>query len=192
MEGLSKCVLQMTMEFVGIPYADCFTVEIRWVARSIAPSRLKIDVGATVVFQKQTFLRSKISSATIEETRPTHESLLRAVKSVLNSNFEGKRSKKSIVVSQEAATKDSTAVFDRSSTTWNATNLYAAVAGIMIVLVYLFLTSDVFSTKRHDKLLCHEQLHDMQQQIEAVAAELRQLKESLGEIKDLVVATNKR
>lgn len=31
-EGKDKCVLAMTVEMTGVPYSDCFNVEIRWVA----------------------------------------------------------------------------------------------------------------------------------------------------------------
>lgn len=70
----------MTVEFDGVPYSDTFRVEVRWVASRLASGQVEIGVGLEVDFQKQTFLKSKIRSATIEETISVHQDLYEAVK----------------------------------------------------------------------------------------------------------------
>jgi len=69
----------MTVEFEGIPYSDCFAVEIRWVTRREGDQDLKVEVGVEVDFRKTTFLKSKIRSGTIEETAVVHKELFQAI-----------------------------------------------------------------------------------------------------------------
>jgi VAD1 Analog of StAR-related lipid transfer domain len=69
----------MTVEMEGIPYADAFAVEIRWVASRVGENDIKIEVGVEVDFKKSTFLKSRIRSGTIEETIPVHTRLFDAV-----------------------------------------------------------------------------------------------------------------
>jgi hypothetical protein len=50
-----KCVLGMQIEMQGIPFADCFNVQIRWVATRMGTEKdLEIQVGLFVNFVKQT------------------------------------------------------------------------------------------------------------------------------------------
>ena len=53
-EGEDKVVLTMTTDIVGIPYADCFAVEVRWVARRDGSSNCSIfvEVGLAIDFKK--------------------------------------------------------------------------------------------------------------------------------------------
>jgi len=88
MEGDDKFVLTMTVEMDGIPYADCFAVEVRWVARR-AGKDLVIDIGVFVNFLKSTMLKSKIQSGTILETKPVHFALFDAAKEVCGAGEEG-------------------------------------------------------------------------------------------------------
>ena len=53
-EGNDKCVLAMTIDMSGVPYSDCFKVEIRWVATRSGKSDLMIQVGLFVNFVKST------------------------------------------------------------------------------------------------------------------------------------------
>jgi VAD1 Analog of StAR-related lipid transfer domain len=69
----------MRVEFEGIPYADTFAVEIRWVATREGERDVKVEVGVEVDFKKNTFLKSKIRAGTIEETAPVHKNLFEAV-----------------------------------------------------------------------------------------------------------------
>lgn len=88
MEGDDKFVLTMTVEMDGIPYADCFAVEVRWVARR-AGKDLVIDVGVFVDFKKSTVLKAKIQSGTITETKPIHFSLFDAAKDACGAGDDG-------------------------------------------------------------------------------------------------------
>jgi len=53
-EGKDKCVLAMTIEMQGVPYSDCFHVEIRWVATRSGKTDITIQVGLFVDFVKST------------------------------------------------------------------------------------------------------------------------------------------
>lgn len=66
-EGDDKCVVAMTVELDGIPYSDTFNVEVRWVARRFGANDINVQVGLFVNFKKNTFLKAKIRSGTIEE-----------------------------------------------------------------------------------------------------------------------------
>jgi len=79
-EGDDKCIIEMTVEMDGIPYADVFAVEVRWVARRVGNKDLLIEVGVFVDFKKSSMLASKIRSGTIHETKPIHFALFDAVK----------------------------------------------------------------------------------------------------------------
>jgi len=68
-EGNDKCVFGMTVEFDGIPYSDTFAVEVRWVARREGENDILVEVGVFVDFKKNTFLKAKIRSGTIEESK---------------------------------------------------------------------------------------------------------------------------
>jgi hypothetical protein len=79
-EGQDKCVMGMTVEMDGIPYADTFAVEVRWVASRVGAKDIFVQVGVFVFFKKNTFLKSKIRAGTIEETTSVHESLFACAK----------------------------------------------------------------------------------------------------------------
>jgi len=51
-DGDDKCILEMTVEMDGIPYADVFAVEVRWVARRVGNRDLLVEVGVLVDFKK--------------------------------------------------------------------------------------------------------------------------------------------
>ena len=69
----------MTVEMEGIPYSDCFAVEVRWVAQREGDNDIFVQVGVFVNFKKSTMLKGKIRSGTLEETTSTHESLFESV-----------------------------------------------------------------------------------------------------------------
>ena len=73
-ENQDRCILGMTVEMEGIPYADCFAVEVRWVASRLDGKDISIEVGVFVNFKKSTILKRKIQAGTLEETTSTHES----------------------------------------------------------------------------------------------------------------------
>ena len=67
--------MSMTIEFEGIPYSDCFVMEVRWVAQSDKSDGIVVTVGVLVNFRKSTFLKNKIRSAAIEEASAVHRNL---------------------------------------------------------------------------------------------------------------------
>ena len=51
-DGNDKCVIMMTVEMDGIPYADVFAVEVRWAARRVGANDIAVDAGVFVRFIK--------------------------------------------------------------------------------------------------------------------------------------------
>lgn len=49
-----RCILAMTIQMDGIPFADCFQVEIRWVVTRVGTNDLLLEVGLFVNFIKST------------------------------------------------------------------------------------------------------------------------------------------
>ena len=80
LEGNDKCIVAFTVEMEGIPYADCFAVEVRWVAHREGMSDVKVEIGVFVDFRKATIFASKIKQGTLTETTPIHASLFAAIK----------------------------------------------------------------------------------------------------------------
>jgi len=87
-EGDEKCVLSMAVQTNGIPYADVFSVEARWVARRVGSRDLSIDCGIFVDFKKNTMLKSKIRQGTIAESTPVYLNLFDEMKDVCAANAE--------------------------------------------------------------------------------------------------------
>lgn len=81
-DGNDKCVLAMTVEMEGIPYADCFAVEVRWVARRVGSCDIHVEVGVFVDFKKSTMFAKKIRAGTLEETKPVHHKLFDSAKAL--------------------------------------------------------------------------------------------------------------
>jgi VAD1 Analog of StAR-related lipid transfer domain/GRAM domain len=79
-EGNDKCIMMISATFEGIPYSDCFGVEMRWVARRKGNNDVQVDVGLFVLFKKSTMLKSQIKAGTISETKNVHLRLFDAVK----------------------------------------------------------------------------------------------------------------
>jgi hypothetical protein len=75
-----RCIVAISAEFEGIPYADNFAVEMRWVATRKGTNNVHVQVGLFVVFKKNTMLKSQIKSGTIAETKNVHLRLFDAVK----------------------------------------------------------------------------------------------------------------
>ena len=81
-DGNDKCVLAMTVEMEGIPYADCFAVQVRWVARRVGECDIHVEVGVIVDFKKSTMFAKKIKAGTLDETKPVHHKLFDAAKAL--------------------------------------------------------------------------------------------------------------
>ena len=78
LEGSDKCVASMTIEFEGIPYSDCFAVEVRYVATRQG-NDIKYECGLLVDFRKSTFLKRQIQAGTIEESTPVYRNFFKVV-----------------------------------------------------------------------------------------------------------------
>ena len=89
--GPDKFVVVMTVEMSGIPYADVFAVEVRWVATRCATDASAVDVlvGVTVDFKKSTIMKSNIRSGTLEETALTHQLLFKAMEATVAAKAGG-------------------------------------------------------------------------------------------------------
>lgn len=78
--GQQRCVLAMTVQMKGIPFADAFSVQLRWVATQLPDGNLSLQLGLFVVFVKQVIVASKIRSGTITNTTKAQLDLFRAMK----------------------------------------------------------------------------------------------------------------
>lgn len=76
----SRCIVVMTVEMNGIPYADVFAVEVRWVATNIADKVIEVEVGVAVDMKKSSMFKSQIKSGTEEETGSIHRGLFESMK----------------------------------------------------------------------------------------------------------------
>jgi hypothetical protein len=55
LEGTDKCVLQTTDNMEGLPFSDCFNVDVRWVATRLTGKKcIALQVGLVVHFVKPT------------------------------------------------------------------------------------------------------------------------------------------
>jgi hypothetical protein len=83
-EGSNRCVLAMTIVPQGsVPFSDCFSVQIRWVATRVGAGKLAIKVGLFVVFSKKILLASKIRAAAIQEGTKQQLDMYRSIKAAL-------------------------------------------------------------------------------------------------------------
>jgi hypothetical protein len=141
---------------------------------------LKVDVGATVVFRKQTFLKSKISSATIEETRPAHKNLFRAVQSALSSGDDETQPGESPNTVPAVALSE---VLAKGSSWFVGLNIETGVLGLLLLLLFIVYRSNGLDKGSYQ---CSQQLNDLNQELALVRTELLELKASLNEVKDLL------
>lgn len=64
----------------GIPYGDCFAIEIRYVARRIGSCDLRIEVGCFVVMKKPCMFSKKIRAGTLTESKEAHMQVFEAIR----------------------------------------------------------------------------------------------------------------
>jgi hypothetical protein len=67
-DGNDRCVVSTTMKMGGIPFSDCFDVQVRWVATRVGKRDLSIKVGLFVFFVKQILVAGQIRSGTTKAT----------------------------------------------------------------------------------------------------------------------------
>jgi len=78
-----RCIVHIQVEMEGIPFCNCFNVQIRWVITRLGEADssqdLDIQIGLYVNFVEPTIMAGKIRSGTTEETTKSQQSLLQAV-----------------------------------------------------------------------------------------------------------------
>jgi len=76
-----SCIVSMMVETEGVPFANAFHVEIRWVAtKDDETNDLQIEVGLFVVFTKSVMLAGQIRSKTKSSTTKMQSGLLSCMK----------------------------------------------------------------------------------------------------------------
>jgi VAD1 Analog of StAR-related lipid transfer domain len=78
-----RCVVAFAVTMKGIPFADAFSVHIRWVATPTRAGNLLVQVGLFVEFAKQVLVAGKIRSNTTKQTTVAQLDLFRAMSEVL-------------------------------------------------------------------------------------------------------------
>ncbi|KAL7425921.1 hypothetical protein ACHAXM_000238 [Skeletonema potamos] len=71
-----RCIVHMTLDVNGFPYADCFVVEVRHVASRVGENDILVEVGLIVRFLKSCMFESKIRTNTTAETTKLQMDLL--------------------------------------------------------------------------------------------------------------------
>jgi hypothetical protein len=74
-----RCIVHISMQMKGFPYADCFIVEVRHVASRFGARDLIIEVGMHVRFVKGCLFEGKIRNNTGSETSKAQLELLRRI-----------------------------------------------------------------------------------------------------------------
>jgi len=74
-----RCIVHISMEMKGFPFADCFVVEVRHIATRDGEYDLLVEVGMFVRFIKGCMFESKIRNNTGNETSKAQLELLRRV-----------------------------------------------------------------------------------------------------------------
>lgn len=77
--GDDQCIVQITMEMKGFPYADCFVVEVRHVASRVGDNDLSIQIGMFVKFLKSCMFENKIKTNSGAETTKAQLALLEMI-----------------------------------------------------------------------------------------------------------------
>jgi hypothetical protein len=195
-EGNDRCVVQIRVEFEGIPYADTFAVEIRWVATRDGEGDIKVEVGVEVDFKKSTFLKGKIRSGTMEETAGVHRNLFNAVQ-VACAATNGVEPADSVIESVgkvtcneiEAARTEGIRLLDR-----RIFDSHVLTACFMLVLVAFLWRSFSRGAVSHSTLgedsftstMSTNEMAAFGAKIERLEAEMAMVRETLSEILSLV------
>lgn len=178
----------MRVEFEGIPYADAFAVEIRWVATREGDRDINVQVGVEVDFKKSTFLKGKIRSGTIEETAPVHRNLFEAVREAC-ANSSGIESANLIVEFNEIDAGPVTGHSEIGFFDNLILDKYVVAAcGAFIVLTFLWRgihRSVVFGTAASSYVSANE-IAALGTKIDRLEAEMALMRETIFEILSIV------
>lgn len=79
-EGDDRCIFAMTVNMKGIPFADSFEVEVRWVASRVGSKDISLTAGLLVNFKKSCMVAGKIKKNTTAETTKAQADLCERMK----------------------------------------------------------------------------------------------------------------
>jgi len=166
-EGNERCILATTADTEGIPYADAFSVQVRWVATKCGENDISIQVGVYVDFHKNTLLKGKIRSSTIEETTKVHERLVRTVERACSNEEKEPQDTIKPQIEQSSNARDKT--LQRFS--WQ----YAVLSCLIAVVI-------VWGMPSRLPLKSDRNLINLHSRLDKIEAEMSSLRLSLDEI----------
>jgi hypothetical protein len=181
-EGDDKVVLAMTVEFEGIPYADTFAVEVRWVARREGSNNVKVDVGVFVDFRKSTFLKKQITAGTIAETKPVHVSLFDAAKRACVAASKGITGEIEEEKKEDLAQIEIEASVDVQKPTLFDKDTLRNLGTLFIAFLVLRWAGLFFSRWSRTDQVSADEVSRLYERIDDLEAELRGIREALEEV----------
>ena len=134
-----RCVVHISMEMKGFPYADCFVVEVRHVASRHGVRDLDVQIGMHVRFLKGCLFEGKIRNNTGNETSKAQLELLRRVVDGCNDyavDVEGESYDSEPDESNVTLTHGEALATNRSTDLSEAKN--SAIKALLLVLASLF------------------------------------------------------
>ncbi|CAB9509546.1 GRAM [Seminavis robusta] len=185
LDNNDRSTMHMTVEFQGIPYADTFQVEVRWVATRSGTRDLTVQVGVFVEFKKSTLLKSQIRNGTLSETKPVHENLFAFVKEALSKEIaaddaggddEVENEDDNVECEEKASEGGLLATIKNVVPEFLADNMHivAPAAGVIVVGLLWCLPS-LLSPSNPEVAQLHAQMNSMQ-------AEMKQMREAIQEL----------
>ena len=177
-EGDDKCVLAISAEFEGIPYADSFAVEMRWVATRKGTNNVQVQVGLFVVFKKTTMLKSQIKSGTIAETKHVHLRLFDAVKKACKNSEEGQLDKEDCKEEEEGeeeeieiskAEPDLLARLGNLAGSLDVSTIASSIGVVALLFAGRYLSRAIFGSAGHsDTRRLENRIQELQDEVRAL------------------------
>jgi hypothetical protein len=202
LQGNDKCIVSMTVEMDGIPYSDCFSVEVRWVARRIDQNDIQIDVGAFVNFKKSSMFTKQIRTGTMTETKPLHLHLFEHVKKACAADSpageedteEEEEVDESLDTKEtEEATNPLTQIQDAIKKLWsfacefgNERDVMQLVpimaAGVMFILWLSWRKSSSHVDGEDTRVVSHSEMVHLSNRMDELSTDIKEMKELLEKV----------
>jgi len=201
LQGNDKCIISMTVEMDGIPYSDCFSVEVRWVARRIDQNDIQIDVGAFVNFKKSSMFTKQIRTGTMTETKPLHLHLFEHVKKACaadspagEEDTEEEEVDESLDTKEtEEATNPLTQIQDAIKKLWsfacefgNERDVMQLVpimaAGVMFILWLSWRKSSSHVDGEDTRVVSHSEMVHLSNRMDELSTDIKEMKELLEKV----------
>lgn len=138
-----QCIVHMTLEMKGFPYADCFVVEVRHVASRFGEYDVNVEIGMYVRFLKSCMFEGKIRNNTAAETTKAQMDLMDRIVEGCKQYATGERceaedneEQDSDVIAKEATPSHDAKVAQRSTEISETTG--TALHMFIVVLAALF------------------------------------------------------